>query len=188
MKRPSLQSAEFKLDKGATTALIFGCASGLTLIADLLTKWIAFFDFPFQKFSDAATPAAKRVIAGPLHTVIPGLLDVHTKMNDGAAFSIGRGLWWMFLLFTILVTPLILWSVWRYGRRSRLLTVALGLVVGGAFGNNLWDRVVYRGWVRDFIDLHAGDYHWPVFNLADMAICFGCGLIILCSFRAPKEK
>lgn len=191
MSRPlstASKSAESGLDSGRTTALVFASTSGLTLAADLLTKWITFQDFPFQAFNAAPTAAARRLIAGPVHTVIPGLLDIHTVMNEGAAFSLGRGLSWLFIMFTIIVAPVILWTVWTYGRGSRVLTVALGLVLGGAFGNNLVDRLVYGGRVRDFIDLHAGNYHWPIFNIADTAICVGCGLIILYSFLAPGKK
>lgn len=54
---------------------------------------------------------------------------------------------------------------------------ALGLVTGGALGN-LVDRVA-RGSVRDFIDLHWGEaLHWHTFNMADVAICMGVGLIL----------
>ena len=64
--------------------------------------------------------------------------------------------------------------------------VAAGLVVGGALGN-LLDRVsapapgLLGGAVVDFIDVQW----WPIFNVADIAICVGAGLLAILSFRNP---
>jgi len=54
--------------------------------------------------------------------------------------------------------------------------VALALLLGGALGNAL-DRL-YRGHVVDFIDVYAGRWHWPAFNLADSAITLGVLLLL----------
>jgi signal peptidase II len=54
-------------------------------------------------------------------------------------------------------------------------------MAGGALGN-IYDRV-QRGKVTDFIDLHAGSWHWPTFNIADVAIVGGAIILILCSLR-----
>ena len=56
----------------------------------------------------------------------------------------------------------------------------LALVAGGAIGN-LYDRVVYTA-VPDFIDLHFNDYHWFVFNIADIFITIGIVCLILVEF------
>jgi signal peptidase II len=62
------------------------------------------------------------------------------------------------------------------------------LVLSGAIGN-LYDRFRFEG-VRDFIDVCFGDvegWHWPTFNVADIALVVGIGLLLLCSFRErPK--
>ncbi|OYX00849.1 MAG: hypothetical protein B7Z15_20035 [Rhizobiales bacterium 32-66-8] len=55
-----------------------------------------------------------------------------------------------------------------------------GAIVGGAFGN-LLDRLP-DGMVTDFLDLHAGGWHFPTFNLADIAISAGVGLLLLAAF------
>jgi len=60
---------------------------------------------------------------------------------------------------------------------KRLLHVSLALVIGGAAGN-LWDRVV-RGFVTDFIEADLGFMRWPTFNVADLAISVGVGLMAL---------
>ncbi len=68
---------------------------------------------------------------------------------------------------------------------TRLMIMACGLVIGGAFGNAL-DRLLY-GAVVDFLDLHIGGYHWPAFNVADCAIVVGAVLIAVDGlFGAPK--
>jgi signal peptidase II len=54
--------------------------------------------------------------------------------------------------------------------------LALSLILGGALGN-VYDRAVL-GHVIDFIQVHAGPYYWPAFNVADSAICCGAGLLI----------
>ena len=59
-------------------------------------------------------------------------------------------------------------------------------MLGGAVGN-LWDRIV-RGAVVDFIDLHQGRYHWPVFNVADSAITVGVVIIVLASLRGDATE
>lgn len=58
------------------------------------------------------------------------------------------------------------------------------LIIGGAIGN-LIDRLIYHG-VVDFLDFHLHGWHWPAFNLADSAICLGCLLVLVDSFRYKK--
>ena len=53
----------------------------------------------------------------------------------------------------------------------------LGLIIGGALGNAA-DRLAY-GYVADFYHFHVGSFSWYVFNLADVAICIGVGLLVL---------
>jgi len=68
-------------------------------------------------------------------------------------------------------------SYWLWNTHSRSLAIGLGLVIGGAVGNNLIDRVVY-GRVADFFHLFAFGYSWYVFNIADVAITLGAMAII----------
>jgi len=99
--------------------------------------------------------------------------------NPGAAFSFlaDAGGWQrLFFIGLSAVVSLVLAAwIWRLPRTARLLGIALVLVLGGALGN-LVDRIAY-GYVIDFIDLHAGGWHWPAFNIADSAIT--CGVLLL---------
>lgn len=114
--------------------------------------------------------------------VIPGFFDIVFVLNPGAAFGFLATLSDevrnpLFILISILAVVLIVFYHTRYLRSHRLVSVALGLVLGGAVGN-LIDRLYY-GMVVDFLDVHAGPYHWPAFNVADSAISVGVSLIIL---------
>lgn len=101
--------------------------------------------------------------------------------NAGAAFGFGQG---MTIVFTVIALGVVV-VIARLSRRLYSLpwAIALGLLLGGAFGN-LTDRVFrapggFQGRVVDFI----APEHFAVFNLADSAICCGGALIVLLSFR-----
>ncbi len=67
--------------------------------------------------------------------------------------------------------------IWLARVAQRLLAVSIGLIIGGALGN-IVDRL-RLGAVADFVDLHAGDYHWPTFNVADAAITVGVAVMLI---------
>jgi len=77
---------------------------------------------------------------------------------------------WVLTLFAVGVIGFLVW--WLRGIKDRRLAQAVGLIIGGAIGNNVIDRVLYGG-VADFFYLHAFGYTWYVFNLADVAIVAG---------------
>jgi len=79
------------------------------------------------------------------------------------------------MAFTLAIVAGLL--IWIHRSDSRLTASALGLVVGGALGN-LLDRL-RQGAVTDFLDFYIGSYHWPAFNLADVAIVCGVGLLLM---------
>lgn len=89
------------------------------------------------------------------------------------------------ILLTSVITLALL--VWLYRTVRRFEALALMLIIGGAAGN-LIDRFIY-GAVVDFIHLHAGDYSFYVFNVADAAITFGViALLIDGFFERPKAN
>jgi signal peptidase II len=125
------------------------------------------------------TWAVDRLSRGPIHVVWK--LDFQLAYNSGAAFSFLQG--WAPVLGGVAVVAVIvmLGAVRRV--QSTALTVALGLVVGGALGN-LTDRVVRsnHGAVIDFIALHF----WPTFNVADSCIVVGGILAGVLLWRADR--
>lgn len=116
--------------------------------------------------------------------VVTDWLNLTLAHNDGAAFSLlaGAGGWqrWFFTVVAVLVSAVLLVWLKRLPHRSRLLPVALVLVLGGALGN-LIDRV-RLGYVVDFIDIHYQGWHWPAFNLADSVIVVGVLLLLIEGF------
>ena len=98
--------------------------------------------------------------------------------NPGAAFGLHLGPWsrWIFLVLTIGALFILarLYMHTRAGERIRAF--ALGLVTAGAIGN-LIDRITSPIGVVDFIDVGVGDWRWPTFNVADMAVSVGAILL-----------
>lgn len=109
--------------------------------------------------------------------------------NRGAAFSFlaDAGGWQhgLFSALALAVSALLIWLVRRHADRT-LFAVAATLVAAGALGN-LIDRTVY-GYVVDFLDFHWQGWHWPAFNVADVAICCGAGLMILDEFTGLSKR
>ena len=138
--------------------------------------------------ADLATKAwvSSAFRAGDVHVVTP-FLNLVLWHNPGAAFSFlaGAGGWqrWFFVGVTIAVSAVLL-AMLRKSGGNRLLAAALALVLGGAAGN-LWDRLTL-GHVVDFIQLHAGGYYWPAFNVADSAITVGVVLILWDGLRDAR--
>lgn len=117
--------------------------------------------------------------------VLP-FLNLVRVLNDGVSFGMLGGIvpWWgLIALAAVIVAWLLIW-LWR--APDRLTAAALGLIIGGALGNVL-DRIRYQA-VPDFLDFHFGTYHWPSFNLADVAVFCGAALLFWDGFRATKDK
>lgn len=110
--------------------------------------------------------------------------------NPGAAFSFlaDKGGWqrWFFAAIALIISVVLIVMMYRSSAKQRLNNAAYALIIGGALGN-LFDRMVH-GVVIDFIDFYVNDWHWPVFNLADTAICIGAVIIVLEGFLAPSDK
>lgn len=100
--------------------------------------------------------------------------------NPGAAFSFLAGAGgWQRHFFTAVGIGASLFMVYLLARHGtqKLFATALALIMGGAIGNVI-DRIAY-GHVIDFLDLHWRGWHWPAFNVADMAIVCGAVLLVL---------
>lgn len=101
--------------------------------------------------------------------------------NTGAAFSFlsGAGDWhrWFFAGFSFIVSIMLAVWLYRTPNQTRLLSIGISLILGGAIGN-LIDRAFY-GYVIDFIDVYYQHHHFATFNIADSAISIGAGFFIL---------
>lgn len=112
-------------------------------------------------------------------TVLNGVLDFVYAENRGIAFgqlqdggAFGR---WFFVVLAAAAAIAVLSYFFRTPRNDDRILGACALLLAGIAGN-LTDRV-RLGFVIDFILLHAGEYHWPTFNVADASICIGALLL-----------
>jgi len=145
--------------------------SALVVLIDRITKHIVSVQLPH----------------GETHTVIPGFFRISDVHNTGAAFSMfaenasPTTVRNVLIAFSVIAVIVIFGMLWRVGRAITLPSVALALILGGAFGN-LYDRIRYH-FVVDFLEVHIIHYHWPDFNVADSCIVIGACLLLLEIFR-----
>jgi signal peptidase II len=146
----------------------FFAAAALVIGLDQLTKHLAL----------------ARLDDGPIEVV--GSLRLYLTFNDGAAFSLGSGRTVVITAIASVVAVVLVRMGWRADRP--LWATGLGVVLGGA-GGNLVDRYLRdgdgfgAGHVVDFIDLQW----WPVFNVADVALWVGIGMLFLSSWREHDD-
>ncbi|MEA2206006.1 MAG: signal peptidase [Blastocatellia bacterium] len=123
-------------------------------------------------------------------TVISGFLDFAYAENPGIAFgqlqeggSFGR---WFFVVLAGAAAIAVLYYFLRTSRNDDRILGACALLLAGIAGN-LTDRV-RLGFVIDFILLHAGQYHWPTFNVADASISLGAVLLAYDLITSGRKK
>ena len=138
---------------------------------------------------DHATKIAARAALGEgrVVTVIPNVLDLRYAENRGTAFSVfpgahGAGTMVLLVAVSLFAIGALVVYWWRVRKNGAATQLACALVVAGAIGN-LADRAV-RGFVVDFVHLH----HWPIFNVADVAITIGVAMLLVVSLTRAKKR
>lgn len=139
-------------------ALITGAA---VIGIDQLTKYIIMQNFALGEGCD----------------FIKGLIDIHYIHNKGAAWGIMSGKTWLLLGCTLAVMVICVIFLIKTFKGSRLMLFAMTFVISGGIGN-LYDRIFRDGNVVDFLHFEFWP-DFPIFNVADCAICVGAGLLIL---------
>ncbi|HEY4634388.1 MAG TPA: signal peptidase II [Candidatus Limnocylindrales bacterium] len=143
-------------------AMFLGIAA-VVVIADQLTKaWL----------TSMLAPGARLEIVGDLLRFVHG-------QNSGALFGLFRDQALLFAIVSVGVVALIVWYHGSSGRNT-LLSLALGLLLGGAIGNMI-DRFRF-GYVIDWVDAGIGDLRFYTFNVADSAITGAILLLLLLAF------
>lgn len=122
--------------------------------------------------------------------VVTSFFNFVRAHNTGAAFSFlaHHDGWqrWFFVGIGAIATVIIVWQLRKYPHQ-KFYCFALSSILGGAIGNVV-DRLIH-GYVVDFLDFHWGGWHYPAFNVADIAICVGAAsLIIEEILRARRAK
>ena len=159
--------------------LLFGGLAGLVLVADQLSKWYVDARFPL-----AWSREPHLGLAAPT-PVVGDLVRIAKSYNTGGLFGLFGSTAYFLALASVVVIGLIVVYQARSGRRGPLLlTVSLGLLLGGALGN-LVDRL-RLGHVVDFVDMGIGDLRWYTFNMADAAISLSIVGLLLVSLLGDR--
>ncbi|WAH35515.1 signal peptidase II [Alicyclobacillus dauci] len=140
----------------------------LVYLLDQLVKWLVRANVP----------------EGQTVTVIPNVLNIFHIQNVGGAFSIFPNQTWLFVLVALVVTVAVI-VVERRFRPTLMMQFGLGFLLGGAVGN-MTDRIITHS-VTDFVSIIIGQYHFAIFNLADVAVDVGVLLLLINSFRSTKD-
>lgn len=140
-------------------ALFFGIAAAVVILDQLTKAWL----------TGLLAPGEQREIIGDWLRVVHG-------QNDGAIFGLFGDQALLFGLVSIGVMALIVWFHRNAGRNT-LLSIALGLLLGGAIGNMI-DRL-RLGYVVDWVDMGIGSWRFYTFNVADSAVTLAVLLLLL---------
>jgi signal peptidase II len=133
---------------------------------------------------------------------IPGWVQFEITTNKGAVFGVGQGQKWLFLSVSVLAIGFLSY-LFATSERQRFYQFILGMLLAGVLGN-MYDRIVFSH-VRDMIHALPG-WHWPgtwniggypgrdrdvfpfIFNVADILLCVGVGLMVVYSVFTPSGK
>ena len=167
------------------TLLLYFAIIVLVIFADLFTKFLV--------------KGSELLMSGGVIELIPGVFRFRYVENPGAAMGSFSNNRWVFMIFsTVAIIALIIFLVIKYKTLNRLLGVSLALITGGGVGN-MYERLFNQNAqgkyvVTDFFDFYLFDFWKWVFNVADVAVCVGAGLMMLylildliADFRAHKH-
>ena len=153
--------------------ILFAAAILLGIGLDQLSKVLVFRSIPM----------------GDTSPVWPNILHFTPSENPGVAFSWFGDSPMIVICISIIAVPILIWWVWQGWKLApKALLVSQALLLIGAFGN-LVDRILPPHRVRDFLDFRpeipfVG--HWAIFNIADVCICVGAGLLLISEFFLVK--
>ena len=114
-------------------------------------------------------------------------LNISLIWNEGIAFGLlSFDQDNLYNILTFLIILIILFIFIMISKSSGFKKYALLIILGGAFGN-IFDRIIYKA-VPDFIDFHIGDFHWFIFNVADIFITIGIVCLIFVELLFNKKE
>lgn len=159
--------------KNKVSGLSFLWLSAVAFILDLLTKYVVTQNFELYESVN----------------ILP-IFNLTYVRNTGAALSFlaDHDGWqkYFFIVLAIVISAVLVYFLKKNSVSQKLQNSAYALIIGGALANMV-DRA-YNGFVVDFFDFYWQDWHYPVFNVADIAICIGAGLLALDAFKNPEKK
>tara|TARA_B100000945_G_scaffold314470_1_gene312126 strand:- start:453 stop:932 length:480 start_codon:yes stop_codon:yes gene_type:complete len=117
---------------------------------------------------------------------VTSFLTFNLIWNEGVAFglfSFDEKLYYNLLtIFICIITVVIIWLMFRSEGFEKLSYI---MIIGGSFGN-IFDRIFYSA-VPDFIDIHINNFHWFIFNVADIFISLGVIFLIIFEIFLKKN-
>lgn len=126
-----------------------------------------------------------RVMDPPRTIPVTGFWNIVLGWNSGVSFGMfGAVSPEILIAVTMAITLFLGFLMWRAA--TAMESAGLGLIVGGALGNVI-DRMRF-GAVTDFLDFYLGEWHWPTFNMADVGIVGGAGLLLLSTLLGGKHE
>ena len=123
---------------------------------------------------------------GELNISVTPFLNFNLLWNNGIAFglfSFEQNLYYNAITLIIILVTLLL--IWFASRSKGLEKISFLLIIGGSFGN-IFDRFYYSS-VIDFIDISFKNFHWFIFNVADIFISLGVIILICLEFINTKK-
>ena len=164
--------------------LYFGVAAFVVAL-DLITKFLV--------------KGSEVLMRGDVIDIIPGVFRFRYVENPGAAMGSFAGNRWVFMIFsTVAIIAIAVYLVKYRKTINRLFGISMAMIMGGGIGN-MYERLFNQNAagqyvVTDFFDFHLFSFWKWVFNVADVAVCVGAGLVVLCliidlvkEYRAHKN-
>lgn len=152
--------------------LIVGLTIFIAFLIDQTSKWLIL----------------NLVMQPPRIIEIFPFFNLRLGFNTGVSFGLFSDFFddWPIALASVKLLAVVGLTIWALAVNDRWELIGLSLMAGGALGN-IWDRW-RQGAVTDFLDLHWAGWHWPTFNMADVAITSGVGLILLGAIRGSRAS
>ena len=123
---------------------------------------------------------------GNLNISITSFMNFNLIWNDGIGFGLlSFDDKFYYNLITLLIAVITSIIIWLANKSKGVEKLGFLMIVGGSLGN-LFDRIFYSS-VPDFIDISINNFHWFIFNVADIFITIGVILLIILEFF-KKEK
>jgi len=165
--------------------ILYFVVAAFVVALDLITKFLV--------------KGSEVLMRGDVIDIIPGVFRFRYVENPGAAMGSFAGNRWVFMIFsTIAIIAIAVYLVKYRKSINRLFGISMAMIMGGGIGN-MYERLFNQNAagqyvVTDFFDFHLFSFWKWVFNVADVAVCVGAGLVVLCliidlvkEYRAHKN-
>lgn len=165
--------------------ILYFCVAAFVVVLDLISKFMV--------------KGSEVLMRGDVIDIIPGVFRFRYVENPGAAMGSFASNRWVFMVFSTVAIIAIAFYLVKYRKSiNRLFGISLSMIMGGGIGN-MYERLFNQNAagqyvVTDFFDFYLFSFWKWVFNVADVAVCVGAGLVVLClildivkEYRAHKS-